>query len=273
MLWSALLFCSTPLRYWYFPVYRTSLLFLLQSKKYSFCPSVERGKMVWYSFLELIPKSSSRSWICFLFSGPTHQLFWFKMITMMWDETIYLKNCEVVEKVKISKSNMIQKLESKMNVNITGWGGNDFLYLRLRFWRKCSVVWSLSGVEDHLDPFIILIHSHSHSCWDEPCISWRRNVCWFKQQQQQWQIPSSSHMDAFLQLQYSGHKCFFAVTYPGWHHVSITASAVLPHSFLPLRLMFQSTGEALKPCFVTLYECSIASLPQQNASNWTHGAV
>lgn len=158
----------------FFPVYRTSLLFLLQSKKYSFCPSVERGKMVWYS-LELIPKSSSRSWICFLFSGPTHQLFWFKMITMMWDETIYLKNCEVVEKVKISKSNMIQKLESKMNVNITGWGGNDFLYLRLRFWRECSVVWSLSGVEDHLDPFIILIHSHSHSCWDEPCISWQRN--------------------------------------------------------------------------------------------------
>lgn len=174
MLWSALLFCSTPLRYFFFPVYRTSLLFLLQSKKYSFCPSVERGKMVWYS-LELIPKSSSRSWICFLFSGPTHQLFWFKMITMMWDETIYLKNCEVVEKVKISKSNMIQKLESKMNVNITGWGGNDFLYLRLRFWRECSVVWSLSGVEDHLDPFIILIHSHSHSCWDEPCISWQRN--------------------------------------------------------------------------------------------------
>lgn len=61
-----------------------------------------RGEMVWYSFLELIPKSSSRSWTCFLCSGPTHQLFWFKMITMMWDETIYLKNCEVVEKVEIS---------------------------------------------------------------------------------------------------------------------------------------------------------------------------
>lgn len=128
-----------------------------------------------YSFFLLRIDSKVKLKELNLFSGPTHQLFWFKMITMMWDETIYLKNCEVVEKVKISKSNMIQKLDSKMDVNITGWGGNDFLYLWLRFWRKCSVVWSLSGVEDHLDPFIILIHSHSHSCWDELCISWRRD--------------------------------------------------------------------------------------------------
>lgn len=87
-----------------------------------------------------------------------------------------------------------------------------------------------------------------------------QTVCLTKQHQQQWQIPSASHMDAFLQLQYSGHKCFFAVTYPWWHHVSITTSAVLSHSFLPLRLMSQSTREAPKPCFVTLYECGIASL-------------